>query len=295
MLTDPRTRPELERLALPEDASFVWKAIHGRHFEAPFHHHPEIELTFITAGFGRRFVGETVEAFAPGDAVLLGAHLPHAWFSDSRCRRSEAVVIHFHAEKLNAGVLSAREFSGVRDLLREAAGGVVVSAAVVAEISGLLAALPASTGAQRLLLFLEVLVRLAGDPHRRCLGATSSVASMSAMDRKRLHEVLRFLHDQHVRPIALADAAKAAGLGPEAFSRFFRRVTGRTFIETLTQIRLASALGRLRESTDTVAAIAHDCGFEHLSSFNRHFRRHYGFTPSDARFRNVPLATGEES
>lgn len=283
MLAHSRNRPALERIRVPDDASFVWKAISGRHFEAPFHHHPEMELTLITAGDGQRFVGDTVEAFKPGDAVLLGANLPHAWFSDSRCRRSEAVVIQFDAERLAAGVLSAREFSAVRDLLREGAGGMVLSSSMAAEIQPRASQLSALSAADRLLLFLQMLVLISSDTQRRILGAKSSVASMSSIDRKRLHEVLRFLHDCHRQPIALADAAKAAGLGPEAFSRFFRRATGRTFIETLTQIRLASALSRLRESSDTVASIAQDCGFEHLSSFNRHFRRHYGFTPSEAR------------
>ena len=297
MLTDFRTspRPELEKIEQPEDASFLWKMIQGRRFGAPFHHHPEMELTFITAGQGRRFVGgNTVEAFEAGDAVLLGAHLPHAWFSDERCQRSEAIVIQFHADRLNAGVLSAFEFRGVRDLMREAAGGCVFSAKAMAAVLPVLQTLPAQSSPGRLVILLEVLIRLSEDPQRRSLNAQSFVASMSAVDRKRLHKVLRFLHDGHTHSITLADAAEAAGLGPEALSRFFRRVTGLTFIETLTQIRLASALGRLRESTDTVSAIAHACGFEHLSSFNRHFRRHYGFAPNEARLQNTVSAEDNE-
>ncbi len=285
MVTQPRTKSQFERIEMPGDSSFAWKLMTRRHFDSPFHHHPEIELTLITAGFGQRLVGDTVEPFQAGDAVLIGPHLPHVWFSDARCRQSSAIVVQFHPETLGGGVLKAQELEKVRSLLADAAQGVVIQDGLAQAMQARLSRLPELSPVQRLTLLLELLEQVALSQNYRLLKAKSPEETVSLVDRKRLDEVLRYIHANHAHALTLPDVAKVAGLGPESFSRFFRRVTGHTFIETLIQIRLASALALLAESTDTIAAIAYACGFEDLSNFNRQFRRSYGVTPSEARRR----------
>jgi len=53
--------------------------------------------------------------------------------------------------------------------------------------------------------------------------------------------------------------------------------------------RLHRAAVKLRRSSDTIAAVALDCGFDDLSTFNRQFRRATGLTPSAYRARRAPL------
>jgi hypothetical protein len=48
-------------------------------FDAPWHYHPEYELTVILKSQGIRYVGNNMEAFEAGDLVLLGPNLPHCW------------------------------------------------------------------------------------------------------------------------------------------------------------------------------------------------------------------------
>lgn len=282
MGSTPNARPELERVRLPEDASFVWKEVGGRQFTAPFHHHAEMEVTAIHAGHGMRFTGDVVEPFQAGELVVLGPHLPHAWFCAAECRRAEATVVQFHAQTLGAGVLAAREMEPVRGLLEAARGGVVFPHEGADGPAGQLQALGALPPAARLAALLGLLARLA-EHGGRPLGARAPVETVSAVDRERLDVVLRLMHTRSAEPLTQAAVARQAGLGPEAFSRFFRRVTGRTFIETLTDIRLAGAMARLRQGSEKVAAIAAACGFEDLSHFNRQFRKRYGCAPGAAR------------
>lgn len=291
MITGQKSRSQFERIDMPPDSSFVWKDIAVRHFEAPFHHHPEVELTLITAGHGQRHVGDTVEPYQAGDVVLIGPQLPHVWFSDSRCEESRAIVIQFHPETFGGGLLKAQEMAGIRTLLKAAAGGVVIQSPLAEKMISKLSELSALTPVLRLTLLVELLDEASAQAAWRGLNAVAPEETVSLVDRQRLNEVLRFLHANHQKPLTLNDAARVVGLGPESFSRFFRRVTGHTFIETLVQIRLASALAMLGERADTVAAVAYACGFEDLSNFNRQFRRVYGMTPSEARkqaLREVP-------
>ena len=73
--------PAFEKVVPPPGRSLAWDTFDLPAFPYRWHFHPEFELTLITAGRGRRFVGDSIEPFEPGDLVLLGPHLPHTWHS----------------------------------------------------------------------------------------------------------------------------------------------------------------------------------------------------------------------
>ena len=81
----------------------------------------------------------------------------------------------------------------------------------------------------------------------------------------------------------LAALARIARLSKFHFLRVFRRAVGATPHQYLTAIRLRRAAARLRETSESVTAIAYDCGFGDLSTFNARFRAAFGQTPSAHR------------
>jgi AraC-like DNA-binding protein len=72
-------------------------------------------------------------------------------------------------------------------------------------------------------------------------------------------------------------------LSESAFCKFFKRTTGRTFSDYVSDIRIGHACHLLSESDDTISAIAYRCGFESLTYFNRVFLRKKGVRPRDFR------------
>ena len=83
--------------------------------------------------------------------------------------------------------------------------------------------------------------------------------------------------------ISTREVAAALGHNPDYLGRVFRRCTGRTVVEAITQRRLNEARQRLIDSATDVAGIARAAGFNDLTHFRRVFRRQWGCSPGDFR------------
>jgi AraC-like DNA-binding protein len=96
----------------------------------------------------------------------------------------------------------------------------------------------------------------------------------------RLHEYLLAHFNQKV---SIGQAASLVGMSDSRFMRYFRTVTGETFVSYLTRLRLERAAQLLEESALSIAEIATTVGFSDQSYFDRVFRRHFGRTPISTR------------
>ncbi|MBR1821359.1 MAG: helix-turn-helix transcriptional regulator [Clostridia bacterium] len=105
-------------------------------------------------------------------------------------------------------------------------------------------------------------------------------------DAEKLKGLVNYVKDRFREPISVADAAAVAGYSPSHFMRIFRQVTGRTFVEYLTDYRLSAAVYYLKETDDDIGTVAANCGFDNISYFIRRFHRKYGTSPG--RYRRNP-------
>lgn len=279
-------QPLLERIRPREDASFYWGRRCARRFAFCWHFHPEVELTWIVRGRGRRFVGDHVEAFGPGDLVVLGANLPHTWATQDRGRGTAlSWYAQFRPDALGDGLFERPEWRRVRRLLARASRGLTFSPATRRRAVTMLTGVDRADATQRTLLLLSVLDQLSRDGRPRALASPRyRVAAGEAGDR-RVEPICRDLERRFTEPITQAEAAGRVGMDPATFSRFFRRTTGRTFTAYLTELRLGRACQLLIETELPVTSIALDAGFDNLSNFNRRFRQHRRCTPREYRGR----------
>jgi AraC-like DNA-binding protein len=279
--------PDLERVEPAPGRSFTWEAFDLPSFPYRWHFHAAYELTLITAGQGRRFVGDSIEAFEAGDLVLLGPHLPHTWHSDPhRGHRSRAVVIRFEPDCLGAEFFGRGELTRIRGLLERSRRGLACgdSAAGREVAAAVVRGCEAQPFAQ-LVALLEMLQVLATRGRGRELSSAAYASTARAVDARRIDRVCRHIMQHLARPLRLGDVAAIAGLSPEGFSRFFHRMTGRTFVAWVHEVRIGHACRLLTATERPVLDVALASGFENLSNFNRVFRRLRGCTPGDFRRR----------
>ena len=81
-------------------------------------------------------------------------------------------------------------------------------------------------------------------------------------------------------PITLESAAKEFAIRPETLARKFQHINRGTFLEYLQRLRVFHACVKLKEGLSVTDA-AFATGFGSISSFNRVFRKHTGFSPSE--------------
>jgi AraC-like DNA-binding protein len=275
----------MEHLTVAPGTSFRVQLRREPQFGFEWHFHREYELTLVTSGVGRRFVGDAVEPYQPGDLVLLGPELPHTWQSQST-RWSEAVVVQFRRDFLGPALWQAPELSDVAALLDRANRGLAFPDGPT-EMMRAVAVEPDVT--LRLLGLLHVLVALARG-RARPLASEGYAPRLGDHARRRVDAVCHYLAQHHTGPVTLTEAARIANLTPAAFCRFFRRATGHTLTGYLTLLRISTARRQLIETDHPVAQIAADCGFASLSHFNRTFRRLTGESPREFRRAFPPVA-----
>jgi AraC-like DNA-binding protein/quercetin dioxygenase-like cupin family protein len=245
-------------------------------FEFKWHYHPEYELTLITRGKGKRLVGDSYENFEAGDLVLLGPNLPHTWTSDETKNKTvSAVVIQFSKDFIQR-FLELKEFAEVAALLASADRGLFFPNAKVD--SGELKRLPALAGVEKITLLLLILQKLVVQKHKKLSSEYFHIVKGEETER-RINKICQYIQIHSAERVTLEQVATLVHLSRSAFSKFFKRATGKTFSDYVNDIRIGNSCFMLCESDKAISEIAYETGFESLTYFNRVFLKKKGVTP----------------
>jgi AraC-like DNA-binding protein len=99
--------------------------------------------------------------------------------------------------------------------------------------------------------------------------------------------LMSFIRERLTDQISVEDAAKHLNVSPSCLSARIKRLTGKTFSELLSEVRLLRAKELLLYSDCRISEVAYSCGFEDHAYFSRRFRQLLGITPGDYRKRGM--------
>jgi len=255
-------------------------------FNFPLHYHEEFELNFIHNAKGaRRVIGGHIDTIDDIELVLVGPNLQHGWFTH-KCKSTEIheVTIQFHRDLLDEKFLQRNQMSLMRNMFQQSLRGILFSREASEAIMPRIMNLPQKSGFESMLELFSILHNLSTSLDMRILSDISFQATDTiSYNSRRIESVMAYLNKNFEREISLSEAAKLVSMSEVAFSRFFKARTGKTFVDTLNEIRLGHASRMLIDTTQSVSEIAYHCGFNNMSNFNRIFKKKKQCTPKGFR------------
>lgn len=295
-------RALFEHVKHDRDLGILFRDVTAPAFQFPWHFHPELELTHIVRGSGRRYVGDSIEPFDAGDLCLVGANTPHCWLTEvsdaterSAARRNaqavHARVIQFLPESIGQGLEQTATFRPLLRLFERARRGLLISGPAHGRTANTLRELfdERTRSLDRYVGLLGILTDLSESPDCRELALVEALQPQDAEDARVAGKLLSYIHEQAAdSELSFTQVARAVGMSRATLGRVFPRLFGRTFAKYLAEVRVVKACALLGESSKSVAEIAIETGFGSVSNFNRRFLAMKRTSP--LRYRKTALA-----
>lgn len=278
-------KPQLLKVTTGPAHSFSVRRDTVPHINNRWHYHREIELIHFEKGCGTQFVGDSIRNFESGDVVLIGSNLPHYWSFDSAYFKSDnreeadVRVAHFSDDFWGRDFLELPENNGIKSLLQQAKQGISVHGSARPVVCRLLEELLVTEGSKRIILLIEALTAIAHAKDVRLLSSVGFHPHFQHGEKDRINNIYDFALRHFKRRISLDEIAEVAGMSSNAFCRYFKSRTGKTFSQFLIEIRVGHACKLLIENTMNVKQICYESGFHNFAGFHKYFKQITGKSP----------------
>lgn len=256
-----------------------------KEFAFPLHYHEELELNLIINAKGaRRIVGDHIDTIDDLELVLVGPNLYHAWFTN-QCKSEEIreVTIQWHKDLFEDKLLRRNQLSFIRSMIDRSQKGILFSREAAAALAPRILALNQKAGFDGVLELLSILHDLSTSRNMRTLSDASFTNQHFTYNSRRIEKAFEYMNNNYDKPITLGEVARLVSMTEVSFSRFIKKRTGNTFIDSLNEIRLGHASRMLIDTTHSVSEISYHCGFNNISNFNRIFKKKKTCTPKEFR------------
>jgi len=256
------------------------------HLYNHLHQHQEIQLTLIKESNGTLIAGDYVGPFHGGDVFVIGGNQPHVFRNDERFfkpnSRAVAITVFFDETTFGENFWLLEEMKPLQQFLKNSSGGFRITGKKRKLLAEKLLSIVIADGIDRLIIFLEILKALGSRKEMQPLTKPIIQRNIKSYDGNRLNKVIEFTFKEFQRSITLKEVSGLANLTPEAFCKYFKTRTRKTYINFLNEIRINHAC-RLLTEDKSIAAICYDCGFTNLSNFNRMFKKIKQVAPGEWR------------
>ncbi|WP_432664362.1 AraC family transcriptional regulator [Wukongibacter baidiensis] len=106
-------------------------------------------------------------------------------------------------------------------------------------------------------------------------------------ERFEIEEIVGYMHQHFGKKLSNLELAKAINMSESHFIRIFKKETGMTPMQYLTNVRIEKAKKLLKIDRKNITEISLICGFNSTSHFSSSFTKYVGMTPSN--YRNIYL------
>jgi AraC-like DNA-binding protein len=271
-----------EIVPITQDDLFVIMNHPNAKFDYPIHCHPEYEINLVMKTSGTRVVGDYEEAFSDLDIVMTGPYVPHVWKSD--LLTNHVITIQFSSDLLSFQMINKRLFMPIRQLLVDSTQGLQFYGSEAERIRDEIMELTRIQGFQTATKFLTLLNFMAAAPRRKLVSNMyESENLVNSSKSRRITKACKYIEENISQKISLAEVAALVNMSESAFSHFFKKKTGISFITYVNNLRVVKACDLLASTSLSASEICYDCGFNNKSNFIRIFTKRKNMTPIEYR------------
>ncbi|GAA4832736.1 AraC family transcriptional regulator [Algivirga pacifica] len=252
------------------------------------HQHSEFQIMLIVEGEGTVIAGDYINPFKEGDLFVIGQNMPHVFRNDPSYYEKDshlkatAISVYFDWQSLGDGFFDLPESRQLSDFLKICSRSIQVQTPeVVSRLQPMLFALMDKKGIDRTIQLLNILGVLSNCQDYDLLASSSNMTYDNEEDGRRMDRIFKFTMENYQRSVSLDEVADIANMTPNAFCRYFKRHTRKTYVTLLNEVRIGQACKLLQYDEHTVTEVCFMVGFNNLSNFNRKFKQYMGVTPTE--------------
>ena len=264
----------------------IFQVDRSRRFYDKLHQHQEIQLSYIISGRGKLVVGNKITTFTSGDFIGIGSNLPHLFLSHPDSDSSHMASIFFTENAFGPDFFENQEMIVLQPVFKDLPFGFMLK-----DKSGFIEYLfHQLKNEHKFQLFLKLLelLRFVVKVDKTPLVQKPYAFRISKNQGQRLQLIFDHVMQNFQNEILLEDVAQKIHMSKNAFCRFFKQRTNKTFFQFLTEIRIQHACELLKETTETpISEIALLSGYPSISNFNRQFKEITHMNPRTYRYRII--------
>ncbi|WP_342439654.1 AraC family transcriptional regulator [Paenibacillus sp. FSL L8-0436] len=266
-------------------SAFPFTAFVSANIDFLAHWHNDLEIIYVLEGSIRMGINSETRVLLAGDLAVCSSGDIH--YYDSKDNKSKLIFVIFNPSLIGfpAGwPLNMRLISPFRENRPATPEDEVINSRLSAIMQELL-----QEHVQKLPHHEQLMIGLLHELCALILRNMPLDIVNPHKDKRRItnmkimQEVLEYLDVNYMHPITLADAARHANMSLFYFSRFFKSISGMSYIAYLNSIRVNQAERLLLSTDKSILDIALECGFSNIRTFNRVFKQVKLRTPSELR------------
>ncbi len=247
---------------------------------AGWHIHPEYELVYVKNGSGTLRIGNKIHSYANGILVLLGGNIPHSDFGNKQFKNGKEVVVQFSREFVEGKLGQFPEFATIKRLIHSSKFVLIFDGTIKSQLSHQFERFTELNAQEKLINLFSILDLLSAQKNYIKLFNHDLLYEFREKESYRLRDIFQFLNTHYHQKISTREISEQIGLTPNSFSRFFKKMTNRTFVDFLNEFRVRKAINAMNEGDITIAEAMYASGFRSPSYFAKQFFRYQDMTPS---------------
>ncbi len=271
------------KIPKPEHEALVYQEDNEKIFYNQLHQHEEIQISYIVKGSGSLIIGDSINYYKQNDILIIGENIPHVFRSDAAVSpESVMYTLFFTKNSFGKGFFEISDLIELQSFFRDSIYGMKIltnQKSIIKHFSKI----KGKNGIYRIAILLKVL-NLIVKADKEPLSTFIYGKKYTDAEGKRMNGVFQYTMEHFNEPITLDIIAEKANMSRNAFCRYFKQRTNKTFFQFLIEIRIENACKLLyREKEISIALISELCGFQNIANFNRKFKELKNLTPSQYR------------